>query len=61
MVHAAGAGDNPREHVMKNAILISLTLVMLASGAFAANLVCYSPHDDGVDPTAPLTISVVVD
>ncbi|WP_156380961.1 hypothetical protein [Pseudolabrys sp. Root1462] len=46
---------------MKNAILISLTLVMLASGAFAANLVCYSPHDDGVDPTAPLTISVVVD
>lgn len=44
---------------MKNAILISFTLVMLASGAFAANLVCYSPSSDGVDPTAPLTISVI--
>lgn len=47
---------------MKNAILISLTLVVLVSGAFAANLVCYSPQgDDDVDPMAPLTISVALD
>ena len=46
---------------MKNAILISLTLLVLASGAFAANLVCYSPQfDDAVDPTAPLTVSVAL-
>ncbi len=46
---------------MKNAILISFTLVMLASGAFAANLVCYYPSHDGIDPTAPLAISVIAD
>lgn len=44
---------------MKNSILISLTLLVLASGAFAANLVCYSPQID-VDPLAPLAISVAL-
>ncbi|MCW5693510.1 MAG: hypothetical protein KIT48_14210 [Pseudolabrys sp.] len=44
---------------MKNSILISLALIVLASGAFAANLVCYSPQID-VDPLAPLTITVAL-
>lgn len=46
---------------MKNAILISLTLLVLVSGTFAANLICYSPQiDDGVNPLAPLTVSVAL-
>jgi len=46
---------------MKNTILISLTLLVLVTGTFAANLICYSPQfNDGVDPTAPLTISVAL-
>lgn len=46
---------------MKNAIFISLTLLVLVSGAFAANLICYSPQlDDGVNPLAPLKVSVVL-
>ena len=45
---------------MKHSILISLALVVLASGAFAANLVCYSPQID-IDPLAPLTVSVALD
>jgi len=44
---------------MKNSILISLALVVLASGTFVANLVCYSPQID-VDPLAPLTIAVAL-
>lgn len=46
---------------MKHAILISLTLLILVSGTFAANLICYSPQgDDGVNPLAPLQVSVAL-
>jgi hypothetical protein len=64
MAHATAAPrhrQNARETVMKNTILISLTLLVLVTGTFAANLICYSPQfNDGVDPTAPLTISVAL-
>lgn len=64
MAHATAAPrhrQNDRETDVKNTIFISLTLLVLASGAFAANLICYSPQfDDGVNPLAPLKMSVVL-
>lgn len=44
---------------MRSTILIGLTFSMLVSGTWAANLLCYSPQfDDGINPLAPMTVTV---
>ncbi|MFA6267302.1 MAG: hypothetical protein WC670_16480 [Pseudolabrys sp.] len=46
---------------MKHIVLIGLTFVVLVSGAWAANLICYAPQThDGVDPLAPIAINVAL-
>ena len=44
---------------MRSTILIGLTFFVLVSGAWAANLICYSPQaNNGIDPLAPLTVTI---
>lgn len=42
-------------------ILIGLTLVVLASAAFAANLVVHTPQfNDGIDPLKPMAVKIAL-
>jgi hypothetical protein len=46
---------------MRSSILISLTFSTLIFSVWAVNLVCYHPQAvDGVDPLAPITITVAL-
>jgi hypothetical protein len=40
--------------------LIGLTFFLLASAAWAIDLVRYRPHDIGVDPLRPLTVKIAL-
>jgi hypothetical protein len=46
-----------REHVMTSIILTAVAASFLIVGAWAADLACYHPHADSVDPTAPIDIT----
>lgn len=45
---------------MRSIILIGLTFFLLASAAWAIDLVRYRPHDVGVDPLQPLAVKIVL-
>jgi hypothetical protein len=40
--------------------LIGLTFFLLASAAWAIDLVRYHPHDNGTDPLRPLTVKIAL-
>jgi len=43
---------------MRSTILIGLTFSMLTFGTWAANLVCYQPQAQDIDPLAPITVTI---
>ena len=44
---------------MRSTILIGLTFFVLAFGYWTADLLCYHPQaDDGINPLAPIAITV---
>jgi len=45
---------------MRSIILIGLPFFLLASAAWAIDLVRYRPHDNGTDPLRPLTIKIAL-
>lgn len=53
--------DKRGSYIMRSSILISLTFSTLIFSVWAVNLVCYHPQAvDGVDPLAPITITVAL-
>jgi hypothetical protein len=50
-----------RENVMRSTILIGLTFFVLVSSAWAVELVRYHPQsDNGIDPLAPINITIAL-
>ncbi len=46
---------------MRSSILISLTFSALTLSVWAVNLVCYHPQAiDGIDPLAPIAVTVAL-
>ncbi len=45
---------------MASSITTGITAFLLIAGVWAANLVCYHPQTGGLDPTSPVSVTVVV-